>query len=188
MPVHSHGDVSHDHLEAEPGHTHDTDTPPVATQPPVATEPVTAAGAGALAGGMIARILFTILGAAGLIVGAFMNWIGEGGFTAVGTEIEASVFFSTQVDQVGFFASAGFVVIVLGALALLGLAPATGWLTRLAGALGIIAFVLVLISLYRADGDISNIEIGLWLVLAGGIVAVIGGFFGPRVTTAVVEP
>jgi hypothetical protein len=191
MPVHSHGDVSHDHPDAEAGHTHDTDVhdtdvhdtaapvEPDVTEP-VGPGPVTA---GAWAGGTIARILLTVLGAAGMIIGAFLSWSSG----VVGTEIEWRVFFATEVDQVGLLASAGFIVIILGGLALLGLVPATGWLTRLAGALGIIAFVLVLISLYRAQGDIADIEIGLWLVLAGGVVAVIGGFLGPRLVTTV-EP
>jgi hypothetical protein len=201
MPVHSHGDVSHDHPDAEAGHTHDTDVrdsdlrdsdvrdtdvhDTAAPVEPDVTEPVEPGPvtAGAWAGGTIARILLTVLGAAGMIIGAFLSWSSG----VVGTEIEWRVFFATEVDQVGLLASAGFIVIILGGLALLGLVPATGWLTRLAGALGIIAFVLVLISLYRAQGDIADIEIGLWLVLAGGVVAVIGGFLGPRLVTTV-EP
>ena len=182
MPMHSHGDVSHDHPDADPGHTHDTEVssgaPPVTPTPaPTVTE------VGPAGGGVATRMGLTLLGAAALIVGAFLAWVGEAGFTAVGTEIEWRVFISAEVDQVGFLASAGLIVIIIGALALLGLAPATGWLTRLAGALGIIAFVLVLISLYRAQGDLSNARLGLWLVLVGGVVAVIGGFFGSRTRT-----
>jgi hypothetical protein len=87
----------------------------------------------------------------------------------------------------------GFGAIVLGLLALLGLAFRSGWLTRLAGALGIVGFVLVAIELYRANGG-QAFQFGAWLALVGGIVALIGGFFGTRTvvtaapaTTEVVE-
>ncbi|HZA60163.1 MAG TPA: hypothetical protein VE754_00595, partial [Actinomycetota bacterium] len=74
------------------------------------------------------------------------------------------------------------VVIVLGLLALLGLAFRTGWLTRLAAALGVIAFVLFLITVYRAgaDRDLTDIGIGMWVILAGSVLALIGGFLGAR--------
>ncbi len=77
-------------------------------------------------------------------------------------------------------ASAGLVLIVLGVVALVGLVPPTGWLTRLAGALGIIAFALFLITLYRVQEVDLDIGVGMWLVLVGGLLAVVGGFFGPR--------
>lgn len=202
MPVHSHGEVSHDHPDDAPGHTHDTDAapPPVRDERtedheaaehdrPATTDHDRAAvrddhptvGRAAVAGSLVARIILTVLGAAAMVLGAFLDWVGDAGFNAVGTEIEWTVFFSTSVDQVGLLTSAGLVVIVLGVLAAVGLIPPRGWLTRLAGALGIIAFVLVLISLYRAEGSVANARIGLWLVLIGGVLAVIGGFLGPRV-------
>jgi hypothetical protein len=82
----------------------------------------------------------------------------------------------------GFLQTVGFAVIVLGLLAILGLAPRTGWLARAAGALGIIVFVLFLIQVYRADQTVNDLQPGAWLCLAGAVVALIGGFFGTRTT------
>jgi hypothetical protein len=139
---------------------------------------------------MAARVIFTLLGAAGLIVGAFLAWFSFSaqeappGVGLNGVEVSNSVFYSTA-DPFGasFVSSAGLIAIALGVLALLGLVFRTGWLTTLSGVLGVVAFALVLITLYRVEEagfNISNVGLGLWLVLAGGVLAVIGGFFGAR--------
>ena len=70
-------------------------------------------------------------------------------------------------------------MIVLGLLAIVGLAPRSGWLTRLAGTLGVAGFVLFVIELYRAPTDTLP-GVGAWVCLAGGIVALAGGFMGTR--------
>jgi peptidoglycan/LPS O-acetylase OafA/YrhL len=77
-------------------------------------------------------------------------------------------------------------MILLGIVALVGLAPRSGWLTRLAGVLGIAGFVLVMVQMFRASGD-QTPGPGAWLCLAGGIAALIGGFLGTRRRTEVVE-
>ena len=207
---HTHGDSApHEHEGDAPGHTHDaptTATAPVAAAPvataPMATAPV---DVGPSAGGLSSRIILTILGAALMIAGAFLGWFNFGDVPAgvdlpgnTGTELSWSLFYSTETpfaapgDPQTFFTSAGFVVIVLGLLALLGLALNTGWLTRLAGALGIVAIVAWAITLYRVaneDFGIGEIGIGAWMVLAGGLVVLIGGFLGSRrVVTAAVPP
>jgi hypothetical protein len=176
--AHTHPGVGeHTHAGAAAGHTHEA-------QPRPGVE------VGPTGGGMAARIIFTLLGAAGLIVGAFLAWFSFNPqeippvVGVNGVEVSNSVFYSTA-DPFGasFIGSAGLVTIVLGALALLGLVFRTGWLTTLAGVLGIVAFALVLITLYRVEGQdfgIGNVGLGLWLVLAGGVLAVIGGFFGAR--------
>jgi hypothetical protein len=69
---------------------------------------------------------------------------------------------------------------------ILGLAFRGGWLTRFAGAVALVAFTLIVIQLGRA-GSLDSIEavgIGLWLVLAGGVLALIGGFFPTTRTVA----
>jgi hypothetical protein len=191
MPDHSHGDVTHDHPDADPGHTHETGTAPPSAAPttptpaPMTAAPTTAAvaDAGPPPGGLALRLLLTLAGAAAMIVGSFLAWLGAEGFEdAAGSEIEWNVFLTSprNVELVGFFSSAGLVVIVVALIALLGLALRRGWLTVLAGVLGIAAFVLVLIALYRAEGGIGNVRIGLWLVLAGGLAALIGGLFASR--------
>jgi hypothetical protein len=139
-----------------------------------------------LAGTLGARMLLTVLGAAGMIIGAFLKWLAEA--PQAGTEIEVQVLWSYDIEgQAGFVSSVGFVAIILGLLALIGLAFRSGWLTRIAGALGIVVFVLYAITIYRlpeADATVSDIGIGAWLVLAGGILALIGGFLGTRTVVA----
>jgi hypothetical protein len=192
--LHSHGNSPpHEHADAVPGHTHPdygdgapataaTTAPATAGTTAAHTHDTAAAPPPAMdvrptAGGMVARILLTLLGAAGLIIGAFLSWA----FGDPGVNVGPEAFYTTNVPtDASLVTSAGGIVILLGILAILGLAPRTGWLTTLAGVLGIVAFALVLITLYRLDQSVSDVQIGLWLVLAGGVVAVIAGFFGAR--------
>jgi hypothetical protein len=189
--THTHGSAPpHEHEGAAPGHTHDT-APDVDHGPDVTPAPA-AVHVRPTAGGLATRLVLSVLGAAGMIIGAFLPWFrfGEGeappGIGLTGIEVSNSIFYSTD-DPFGasFVESAGLAAIILGVLALLGMAFRSGWLTSVAGVLGIIAFALVLISLYRvpdAGFDVSNVGIGLWVVLAAGVVALIGGFFGTRPT------
>jgi hypothetical protein len=134
-----------------------------------------------MGGTLATRMVLTVIGAAGMIVGAFLKWLDQAEQT--GTEIEVEVLWSTNVaGESGFVTSVGFVTIVLGLLALLGLAFRSGWLTRIAGALAIVVFVLYAITLYRVPGDsgVGDIGLGPWIVLAGGVLALIGGFMGTR--------
>ena len=131
------------------------------------------------AGGIAGRVGLSVLGAVALIIGAFLDWLSGG--ESPGTTVEPSVFYSTDVaGEASFVTSAGAIMILLGLLALLGLAFRSGWLTRIAGALGVIAFVLFTISLFRAGGGLGEIGIGMWAVLVGGVVALVGGFMGTR--------
>ncbi len=189
MPVHSHGEVSHDHPDAPSGHSHDAEPVEPTAPPPEPPDAATWTGAGASAAGVatrtfLVRAALTVLGAAGIIGGAFLNWVVLQGRGGRGIEAPIRVFWGTTgLDRVGFASSAGLVVIVIGLVALAGLALPTGWLTRLAGALAIIAFVLFVITLYRIGAiplTLANVGIGMWLILAGGILAVVGGFFGAR--------
>jgi hypothetical protein len=156
---------------------------------PQATHEAWAAGPRMALAGMAVRVLLTLAGAAGLIVGAFMDWI-QG---TSGVNIDIRALWESGFDRQGdtFVATVGFAAIVLGLLAILGLAPRSGWLTRVAGALGIVLFVLLAIQVYRADLTVQDIEAGAWIALAGGVVALIGGFFGTRqtvtATPAVIE-
>jgi len=128
--------------------------------------------------GVVGRVLLSAAGAAGLIVGSFLNFLAG----INGTDMDDRAFYTTNFLTTGTFVrTVGFVMIVLGLVALLGLAPRSGWLTRIAGALGIIAFVLVAIQTYRAPGG-QALQTGAWVCLAGGIVALIGGFLGTRRT------
>ncbi len=133
--------------------------------------------------GLSMRILLTLAGAAGLIVSAFLNWIEN--IDGVNLEIETlwrpGVFNRAQAGT--FFETVGFAMLVLGIVAILGLAPRSGWFTRLAGAIGLVGFVLFLIQVYRTREpfDVADLQLGAWLALAGSILALIGGFLGTRV-------
>ena len=128
------------------------------------------------------RILLTLLGAGGLIVSAFLKWTTR---TGVDTDIR-SLWLANRfgTGNATFVKTVGFAVIVLGLLAIIGLAPRSGWLTRLAGAVGLAGFILFVIELYRSTGnvahDVSALQIGAWLELIASIVTLIGGFLGTR--------
>ena len=138
--------------------------------------------------GLVIRMLLTLLGAAGMIVGAFLTWIH--GIT--GVQLDARALWRTEfLSTSTFVRTVGFVVIVLGLLAIVGLAPRGGWLTRLAGVLGIVAFVLFTIELYRTPGrqfPDPGAWVGAWTALAGSIVALIAGFFGSRRVVVASKP
>ena len=134
-----------------------------------------------------ARFVLSLLGAAGLIVGALLDWLRSP--SQVGTKIDVRFLWSTTAGSTDTFVrTVGFVAIVLGLLAVLGLAMRSGWLTRVAGALGIVEFVLFAITVSRDSGMSfpSDIGVGAWLALAGGVVALAGGLLGTRrvVTTS----
>jgi hypothetical protein len=131
-------------------------------------------------------MLFTMVGATGLIIAGFLEWIRPDG--TLGSEIGYRAFWSTDfATGVGFFRSAGAVSVAIGLLAVLGLATRAGWFTRLAGALGIIGFATFTITMHRAGMDVPTaLGGGLYFMLGGSIVAMFGGFFAtrPRVIVA----
>jgi hypothetical protein len=128
------------------------------------------------AAGVGARIVLTLAGAAGLIVGAFMEWAPS----IDGTKLDLRALWTTNFRTTEtFVATVGFAMIVLGLVAIIGLATGTGWLTRLAGAVAVVGFILFAIEVYRSSAD-EMIGIGAWIALAGGIVTLIAGFLGPH--------
>ena len=129
------------------------------------------------AGGIGARIVLTLVGVAGIVVGAFLDWAPS----IQGTKLDMRALWTTNFRSTGtFVASAGFVMIVVGLVAVVGLAMGTGWLTRLAGAIAVVGFALFAIEVYRTSGS-HTIGTGAWVALAGSIVTLFAGFFGsPR--------
>ncbi len=124
------------------------------------------------------RMVLTLIGAAGLIVGAFLVWVDS----IKGNDLSIRSIWNTSfAGTTNFVTTVGFAVIVLGVLAIVGLAFSTGWLTRIAGVLGIVAFTLFVIQVYRMPGN-QEVGPGAWVSLAGGVVALIAGFFGARTT------
>lgn len=152
----------------------------MAHEGPAETPGPTRAGTGMVLGTAGQSMLFTLLGSAGLIVAAFLDWIRPDGIQ--GTDIGYRAFYRVNFSvDATFLRSVGAVSIAIGLLAILGLASRSGWITRLAGALGIIAFALFTITLYRADADLpASLGPGTWFLLGGGIVTMFGGFFATR--------
>ena len=135
-------------------------------------------------GRLAARIVMTLLGAAGLVVGAVLTWT-DG---ILGTDLSVRALYQTTFEESdSFVRTVGFVAVVLGLSALVGLLNPTGWLTRMAGMLGVVMFVLFAVQVYRSDTH--EIDTGAWLAAAGAVVALVGGFFGhPRLLVWRVPP
>jgi phosphate/sulfate permease len=127
------------------------------------------------AGSDVGRLLLTLIGAAALIVGAFLNWTRNVSGDNLSNHALVKIEFATQSDIVK---TVGGISVLLGLVALVGLVDRTGWLTRLAGALGIVLFVLFAIEVYRSSQH--QVQFGAWLALAGGVALVLGGLFGAR--------
>jgi hypothetical protein len=129
-----------------------------------------------------ARVVFTLLGAAGLIIGAFLDWTDDIG----GLDLSWRALYKTEfVTTDTIYKTVGGLSILLGLLLVVSLASWFGSFTRLIGALGIVMFVLFAIEIYR-DSASHDIQIGAWLALAGSVLAVIGGFIRPVTTTTAV--
>src|SRR5437764_2371574 len=90
---------------------------PTVVRPAVAPAPVAPAPRPA---GLATRIILTVLGAAGLIAGGFLDWIRG----MSGVDLSARAFYQrTFVHDGNLVTTVGFAMIVLGLVALLGLAP-----------------------------------------------------------------
>ncbi len=121
------------------------------------------------------RVILSVGAAVLLLVGSFLEWF-DG---TDGSALAVQGLWEADAGTAGFLASAGLVTAICGAVIILGLAFKGGWLTRFAGAVALVAFTLVVIQLGRSGSldSLENVGIGLWLVLAGGILALVGGFF-----------
>jgi hypothetical protein len=168
---HDHPGVGrHTHADAHPGHTHDYEERTTVSDRP--------------GGGLAARLILGIIGAAGMIIGPFLDWA-DG---VAGTQVQFRAFFSTEATgEAGFTASAGFTVLILGVIALVGLAFKSGWLTSLAAGLGVLACVLIVITVLRVEGgSIGALAIGFWIAAIGSVLALLASMFGAgRRATAV---
>ncbi|GAA2005670.1 sugar:proton symporter [Catenulispora subtropica] len=132
--------------------------------------------------GVASRMLVTALGAAGLIVAAFLKWTRD--MKGIDTSWRA-VYQDTFGGAPDAVHSVGGPAIVLGLLAVLGLAERSGWLTRLAGALGVIGTVLVVVQIERATDH--SIQWGIWSALAGSILCIGAGLTSTRATVTTVD-
>ena len=130
-------------------------------------------------------MMLGILAGALMIVGAlFFDWLS--GVTSKGADNGVAIFWSTDVEGGPmFFTSAGFVVLVMAAITLIAAAMKRwGWVLY-GGILAVLGFVLVMVSFYRFEGTplgIADSGLGLWMILAGGILAIAAGMMGRRAT------
>jgi hypothetical protein len=124
-------------------------------------------------GSDVGRVLFTLVGGAALIVGAFLHWTRNLDGDNLTNHALVKTSFFAQSDIVK---TVGGVSVLLGLVALVGLVDRTGWLTRLAGALGLVLFVLFAIEVYRSSTH--QVQLGAWVALGGGIVLVLAGMLG----------
>jgi hypothetical protein len=143
---------------------------------PVAVAPASTTRTRPSYGGLAARIVLTLLGAAGLIVGSFMNVVDN----TAGTNVPVQSLWTTDLSGSAFITSLGFAMIVVALVAIVGMALRTGALTSLAGAVGVAATILFLVSVNRADGNLNGVDAGTWMWGIGALLCLIGGFFGAR--------
>jgi hypothetical protein len=129
---------------------------------------------------LLPGLIAGVVGGALMILGAFLPWVR--GAEVNGLEVPIEILVDANVDREVdlFLTSAGFLVIVLGLVVILGAALGWGGLPRLAAVLGIVVVVLFIISAYRAEANIGDVGIGVWVVLVGSIVALVAGFMAPR--------
>jgi hypothetical protein len=163
---------------------------PVAPVPATVGPPASATTTRTHWASIVGRMVLSLLGAGCLVVGGLLAWISTGAGTA-GTKIDVRFLWDTSAGTTNTFVrTVGFVAIALGLLAVVGLAFRSGWLTRIAGALGIVQFVLFAITVSRAPGLTfpGSVGVGAWLALAGGVIALAGGFLGTRTVTTTTTP
>ncbi|NUR25850.1 MAG: sugar:proton symporter [Catenulispora sp.] len=132
--------------------------------------------------GVTSRILLTALGAAGLIVGAFLNWTRD----LQGTHVSwRAVYQDTFGSTDNIVQSIGGASILVGLIAVLGLADASGWLSRLAGAVGLVGSILFIIQVQRSSDH--SLQVGLWFALIGSVLCVAAGLTGWRTGSVIVD-
>jgi hypothetical protein len=128
------------------------------------------------------RIILAVGAAVLLLLGTFSEWAGG----TDGSNMAIQNLWEMHAGTSAFFSSAGLVTAVAGILIILGLAFSGGWLIRFGGAVALVAFTLVVIQLGRSGSldTTQDIGLGLWLILAGGVLALIAGFFPAMRTVA----
>jgi hypothetical protein len=164
-------DPAHEHVE--PAHSHVSAAPAAPTRTWSWT-------------GMLVRLVLTLVGAAGMVISSFMDWA-QG---RAATDISVKGLWTSHFAHTGnnWLTTLSVVMVALGLIAIVGLAPRSGWLTSLAGALGVAVFVLFVVQIYRADLTVSDLDPGAWVALAGSVVALVGGFVGTRTVVVTSRP
>jgi hypothetical protein len=137
---------------------------------------------GSFAAISVVRIVLTLGASAALVIAMFQTWING----ADGDSLAFGAYWQMHpATDVNFWRSAALVPLGCAILGVVGLVTLSGWLTRLAGAIAIVAFGLIIVELVRMDATFPDaIGAGLWWMLAGGLVMLIGSLFTPSADTA----
>jgi hypothetical protein len=125
----------------------------------------------------VVRLVLTLGGAALLVIAMFQTWIhGVNGDTLAFN----AYWRMNPATDVNFWRSAALVPLGCAIVGIIGLMTLGGWITRLAGAIAIVAFTLVVVELARASAiHLDDIGAGLWLMLGGGLIVLIGSLTAP---------
>ena len=132
--------------------------------------------------GIASRLLLTAIGAAGLIVGAFLQWTRDTKGVDLGWR---AVYQDTIASTTDSIRTVGGGAVLLGLIAVLGLVERSGWLTRVAGVLGVIGTVLVIVEIERSPDH--SLQWGLWMALAGSVLCIAAGLAAVRERDRVIE-
>lgn len=133
-----------------------------------------------------ATMILGVIGGALIIAGAFFSWIAPA-TSAEGTSMPISLFWNTEYSTTesnpSFLASAGFIVILIGAITLIGALLNRGGWVLYGGILALIAFVLIAVSLMRVevvDIGIGDYGLGAWAIGLGAVVSIAAAMVGRR--------
>ena len=129
-----------------------------------------------------ARLLFTVLGIAALLIGAVLNWEGKlaGNRLTLRSLIQDD--FTTRSDVLR---TVGAVSALIAIVALLGMLDRTGRLTRLAGFAAVVLFAMFAVQVFRHNGEnfgtsYRALRPGAWCQLAAGVLLLLGGLIRYR--------
>jgi len=133
---------------------------------------------------LLARIAFTLAGAAAMVLGSLLDWVRSIPGLRLGWRAYIDLAFSHPSKlpvalgsgPASALRSVGLVALVLGVVAGLGLFTRKGRLTRAAGALGLLGVGAFVVTVLRASGA-PPVGVGAWVALAGAIIALAGGIF-----------
>lgn len=122
----------------------------------------------------IVRGAVAIAGVAALAVGAFLDWVSG----TTGDRLAFDAYWRANPGTADtFLTSAAIGMLGVAVLGVLGLAFLSGWLLRLAGAIGLAGGLLLFVQMGRADLAIVDATgLGLWLCLAGSALLLVAGF------------
>ncbi len=122
------------------------------------------------------RVILTVLGCSLMVLGAFLTWLNDMKGVEVGYQEYLGSAFDVRVDppsdELDFVTSVAIPALLLSGLALLGVFG-KGRLTRFAAGLAVLIYVVFLVTLIGEEAGI-----GVPVVLAGGVIAFIGGLLG----------